>query len=46
MAQQNAARIEQIKSLITALLPKAETGEQWADICALEAELVQLGAHF
>jgi hypothetical protein len=36
-------RIEELKSQIEKLLrAKPETGEQWADICALEAELVDL----
>jgi len=30
---------EEIESLI---LAKPETGEQWADICALEAEYIRL----
>lgn len=36
-------RAEELKAEIARLLPKAESGEQWADICALEAELVDLG---
>lgn len=30
---------QEIQSQIDTLIPKAETGEQWAEICRLEAEL-------
>lgn len=33
---------EEIQSEIDALIPKAETGEQWAEICRLEALMVEL----
>ena len=36
-------RIEQLKNEINRLMPKAETGEDWAEICRLEAEVVKLG---
>lgn len=32
----------QIRAEIKNLIPKAESGEQWAEICALEAEAVEL----
>ena len=36
-------RIEDLQSQIEKLLrAKPETGEQWAEICALEAEMVNL----
>lgn len=31
---------QEIQSQIDALIPKAETGEQWAEICRLEVEMV------
>lgn len=31
-----------IRSEIERLIPKAETGEQWAEICRLEAEAIAL----
>lgn len=33
---------QEIKEEIERRIPKAETGEQWADICALEAQLVEM----
>ena len=33
---------QKIKSQIKVLLLKAESGEQWAEICRLEAEYVRL----
>lgn len=35
-------KIEALKDEIESLIPKAESGEQWAHICQLEAELVKL----
>lgn len=32
----------QLRNEIARLTPKAESGEQWADICALEAQAVEL----
>ena len=32
----------ELQAQIDALTPKAETGAQWAEICALEAELILL----
>jgi hypothetical protein len=42
--QQTADRIDEIRSLIAKLEPKAETGEQHAELCSLYAELETLGA--
>ena len=33
-----SAKIDELSSKIANLIPKAEDGKQWADICALEAE--------
>jgi hypothetical protein len=33
---------EDIQAEIDALIPKAETGEQWAEICRLEALMVEI----
>jgi len=33
---------EEIREQIEGLIPKAETGEQWAEICRLEALAVEL----
>jgi hypothetical protein len=36
-------RISELKERIAALMRVAETGEQWAEICALADEVVALG---
>jgi hypothetical protein len=33
---------DRIQGQIDQLIPKAETGEQWAEVCRLEAELIAL----
>lgn len=33
---------QEIRSEIERLIPKAESGEQWAEICAMEVEAVEL----
>lgn len=33
---------KQIERQIEALMSKAESGEDWADICAMEAEMLRL----
>lgn len=35
---------QQIKAEIARRIPRAESGEQWAEICALEQQLVELEA--
>jgi hypothetical protein len=41
----NTQTAQDIQDEITRLLPKAETGEQWAYICLLEARYVALAGH-
>lgn len=41
-----AARIEELKEEIRIKITKAEDGAAWADICALEVELVGLGGSY
>lgn len=36
------ATYEEIAALIDRLIPKAETGEQWAHICLLEQQMLEL----
>jgi hypothetical protein len=31
---------DELQAEIERLIPKAETGEQWAEICRLEAEMI------
>lgn len=42
MTQTQNQKIDSLKAEIERLFPKAETGEQWAHICALEVELENL----
>lgn len=39
-------RIDELKTEIKARMVKAESGADWADICALEVELVGLGGSY
>jgi len=34
--------VEELRCRIERLIPKAETGEQWAQICALEQRMINL----
>lgn len=36
------SRAEEIQSEIERLIPRAETGEQWAHICLLEKQMLEL----
>lgn len=39
---ETSGECEELRAEIAKLIPKAESGEQWADICAIEAKLVSL----
>ena len=41
MKQETVISANQIKNLIDKLISKAETGEQWAEICDLEVQMIE-----
>jgi hypothetical protein len=40
---ETSGECEELRAEIARLIPKAESGEQWAEICRLEAEIVARG---
>jgi len=46
MCNTSYGELSALQAEIARLLPKAESGEQWAEICALEADLIAAKAEY